>query len=197
MRLRGRMVSWVYKTLCLIHSTVWGWGRQSLMLPGEAYEAYTILPQVLYASTYKISPRLPAQPSSPRLFPGKSAAGISVIPTDLSFKPSRELTGPRSQSSESKHSASASWQCKLSLQTNTMWPQAVDRKHSYQTGKGQGLQGWFQREESFFAKHRKELSNLNLPRWPLQFACKTNVNQNCIWIKNKKIRILGWLFSLF
>lgn len=150
MWLRSRMVSCVYKTLSLICSTVWGWGWQSLMLPGEAYEPYTIHPQVLYASTYKISPRHPAQPLSPRLFPGKSAAGIPVIPTDLSFKPSRELTGPRSQSSESMHSASASWHYKLSLQTNTMWPQAVDRKHSYQTGKGQGLQGWFQREESFW-----------------------------------------------
>lgn len=97
MWLRSSMLFYICKTLGLIRRMAWGWDQQSLVLPGEAYKVHTILPQALYGSTCKIAPTKTPCPTL------EVWAGISVIPTDLSFTPSRELTGPRSQSSKSMH----------------------------------------------------------------------------------------------
>lgn len=60
------------------------------MLPGEAYEVYTILPRVLDASTCKILPTKTRCPTlATQIFSCKSVTGIPVIPSDLSFKPSK------------------------------------------------------------------------------------------------------------
>lgn len=57
MRLRGRLVSCVYKTLCLICSTVWGWGQQCLLKHIQFSHKYYMTAHTKYHQDTLLNPR--------------------------------------------------------------------------------------------------------------------------------------------